>query len=535
MSIPTRPINVQLDSAFPTASACKVQAPPPCSLVIFGGHGDLATRKMLPALYHLSMHRFLPQRFFMLATDAVEESREKYLETMREAVMAAHQRDFNEEAWRQFSRSVDYLSFNFNDLTAFDKLLKPKLAGLAERFGTGARHVFYLAVPPSVFETLVTNLGEVHLAEINGDEAFPHIVIEKPFARDLRSSIRLDSRISTYFQEKQVFRIDHYVAKETVQDMLMFRFANSMFEPVWNRGYVDHVEITAAEPAGVEHRAAYYEEAGVLRDMFQSHLFELMTICAMEPPVAFESERVRDERIKVFRSIRPLPLDRLDRFVVTGQYGPGRINGKDVPGYREEPGVLPRSTTPTYAAMKLFIDNWRWNGVPFYLRSGKRMSDRMTSVSIHFKPVPHLMFQGVAAGDIEPNTLVFRVQPDEGISLTFQTKMPGSRLCLQEAPVQMNFSYGSAGMLDAYEWVLLDCMTGDRMLFLRKEGVELTWAFLTPILERLAETTLPDTFPNYAAGSEGPVEASELIAKDGRSWRRLRAVAGDGYPEAASG
>jgi glucose-6-phosphate 1-dehydrogenase len=531
--VATRPINIKLDSAYPSAPECEIQTPPPCSLVIFGGHGDLAARKMMPALYRLSVHRFLPHHFFVLATDAVPESRERYLETMREAVVLSAHKDFSEIAWQKFADCVDYLSFNYNDRTAFDTILKPKLAALAARFLTGPRHVFYLAVPPSVFETAVANLGEVHLSDIQED-SFPHLVIEKPFAWDLESSRRLDMRVSQYFREKQVFRIDHYVAKETVQDMLMFRFANSMFEPVWNRGYVDHVEITAAETTGIEHRTRYYEEAGVLRDMFQSHLFELMTMCAMEPPVAFEAERVRDERVKVFRSVRPLPLDRLGQYVALGQYGPGKTNGKRIPGYREEPGVPPRSVTPTFAAMKVFIDNWRWNGVPFYLRSGKRLAGRMTSVSIHFKPVPHLMFLGVAAGDIEPNTLVFRVQPDEGISLTFQTKMPGSRLCLQETPVQMNFSYGASGMLDAYEWVLLDCMTGDQMLFLRKEGVELTWAFLTPILERLAETSTSEMFPNYPACSEGPTAAFELTARDGRTWRPLGGRVGARFPEAAS-
>lgn len=484
----------------------------------------------MPALFHLSLHRFLPRHFFVLATDAVEEARDGYVETMRSAVALSAPKDFDEMSWRQFAQCIDYASFDYGDSTAFEKTLKPRLEALAEKFRTGPRYVFYLAVPPSVFETVVKNLGAANLSTIHED-TFPHIVIEKPFARDLESSRDLDAKVSAHFREKQVFRIDHYVAKETVQDMLMIRFANTMFEPVWNRGYVDHVQITAAETTGIEHRARYYEEAGVLRDMFQSHLFELMTMCAMEPPVAFEAERVRDERIKVFRSVRPVSLDRLGESVVTGQYGPGKINGKRIPGYREEPGVPPGSTTPTYAAMKVFIDNWRWDGVPFYLRSGKRLSGRTTSVSIHFKPVPHLMFLGVAAGQIEPNTLVFRVQPDEGISLTFQTKMPGSRLCLQETPVQMNFSYGATGMLDAYEWVLLDCMMGDRMLFSRKEGVELTWSFLTPILERLGETITPDLFPNYSAGTDGPKEGIDLMARDGRSWRPLVQRAGERYSE----
>jgi glucose-6-phosphate 1-dehydrogenase len=322
-----------------------------------------------------------------------------------------------------------------------------------------------------------------------------------------------------FFKERDIFRIDHFLAKETVQNIMMFRFANSIFEPLWNNKYIDHVQITASETLGVEHRAGYYDEAGVIRDMFPNHLFQLLAITAMEPPPLFESEMVRDEKVKIFRSIRPIPLDRLDEYVVIGQYGSGKVNGEDVVGYREESGVSPKSTTPTFAAMKVLIDNWRWRGVPIYLRSGKRLSSRKTEIAIFFKPVPHLMFEELIKEPIMPNILVLRVQPEEGISLSLQTKLPGSKVCL--SPVSMDFSYPVDIQMDAYEWVLLDCMRGDQMLFVREDGVELTWSLLTPVIERLECTGVAERFPDYTAGSSGPSEAALLIERDGRAWRQL--------------
>ena len=313
--------------------------------------------------------------------------------------------------------------------------------------------------------------------------------------------------------------MDHYLAKETVQNILMFRFANSIFEPLWDRKYIDHIQITVAETLGVEHRAGYYEKAGVLRDMFQNHLFQLLALTAMEPPSVFEAERVRDEKAKVLRSIRPFPLDRLDDSVVIGQYGEGKVDGVKVSGYRDEPDVMPDSVTPTFAALKVLIDNWRWNGVPFYLRSGKRLSGKKAEISVHFKTVPHLMFAGKISESIEPNALVIRIQPDEGISLYFQAKTPGSRLCL--SPVLMDFSYQKVFSLNDYERVLLDCMQGDQMLFVRGDGVEEAWALLSPLLEKLESITYPKNFPNYEAGSSGPDAAAELLKKDGRSWRAI--------------
>jgi glucose-6-phosphate 1-dehydrogenase len=306
---------------------------------------------------------------------------------------------------------------------------------------------------------------------------------------------------------------------ETVQNMLMFRFANAIFEPLWDRKYIDHFQITVSETLGVEHRAGYYEEAGVIRDMFQSHILQLLALIAMEPPVAFDADRVREEKIKVFRSIRPFVLDRLADYIAIGQYGKGSINGKEVVSYREEEGISGKSTVPTFAAMKVFVDNWRWNGVPFYLRSGKRLSTKKTEISIHFKTVPYMMFTDVMKESIDPNVLVFRLQPDEGISLAFQAKRTGSRLCLE--PVFMDYVYQKGVLMNAYAWVLLDCMRGDQMLFLRQEGVELTWSLLTPVIERLEISTKAEYFPNYEAGSSGPEEARSLIERDSRLWRPL--------------
>jgi glucose-6-phosphate 1-dehydrogenase len=368
-----------------------------------------------------------------------------------------------------------------------------------------------------VYETVVTNLGESGLSR--EERGFSHVVIEKPFGRDLDSAIKLNNTIRRSFREKQVYRMDHYLAKETVQNILMFRFANSIFEPIWNRSYIEHVQITAAEQLGVEHRAGYYEHSGVMRDMFQNHIFQLLALTAMEPPSVFEADRVRDEKVKVFRSIRPFPLERVDEYVVAGQYAAGSIEGTEVPAYRDEPGVSPESITPTYAAMKVFIDNWRWNGVPFYLRSGKRLKKRKAGISIHFRAVPHLMFAKEMEEKIEPNTLVLRVQPDEGVHLRFQTKLPGSKVCLN--PVDMDFTYPKVFILEAYERVLLDCMQGDQMLFVREDGVNQTWAILTPVIEKLEADREGRGLAFYPSGSEGPEGAARLIERDGRKWRTM--------------
>jgi len=502
---------------FQIFGACEIELLRSFCLIIFGAAGDLAKRKLLPALFHLFQDGLLPDNFFIFCTDRIDMDTEQYRNVIKNALKAALPKDFKTSGWLKFAKRLYYSPFNYTDQISYEKHLKEKIPSLEERHHTNRNRVFYLAIPPSILESVIMNLGEAGLSvEENG---YSHIVIEKPFGRSFETARNLNKVLTKYFKEKQIFRIDHYVAKETVQNILMFRFANSILEPLWNRRYIDHIQITAAETLGVENRAGYYEEAGVIRDMFQSHIFQLLAVTAMEPPAAFKAEFVRDEKIKVFRSMRPFPTKKLNDYIVIGQYGKGAINGNPVVGYREEPGVSPQSTTPTFAAMKVLIDNWRWNGVPFYLRSGKRLPVRKTEISIHFRQVPHMMFSKIMDEIIEPNVLVFRLQPEEGISLTLQTKKPGTKVCLN--PVQMDFSYRKDIFLDAYEWVLLDCILGDQMLFLPQEGVEETWSLLTPAIEKIEITTKVTEFPNYTAGTSGTKEARLLLEKDGRVWRPL--------------
>ncbi len=499
----------------PGVGSCEVELPGPSCLVVFGASGDLARRKIIPALYRLEARKLLSGNFCVMGAARTEMSDGEFRSLMREAVRNAFPEEFSEGAWEEFAEKLYYTALNYADGGAYRALSK-RLAPIEEKHGTGGNRLFYLAVPPPVYETAIENLGA---SGLSGEErGYTHLVIEKPFGRDIASAARLNGILKGAFAERQIYRMDHYLAKETVQDVLMFRFANSIFEPLWNRRYIDHIQITVAETLGVEHRAGYYERAGVIRDMFQNHIFQLLALTAMEPPSLFEADRVRDEKVKVFRSVRPFPLERLSECVALGQYGQGETGGGRVPAYREEEGVAPESATPTYCAMKVHIDNWRWNGVPFYLRSGKRLKKRRAEISVHFRQAPHLMFANIMEGAIEPNNLVLRIQPEEGINLMFQTKRPGTRVCL--SPVKMDFSYAKVFALEAYERVLLDCMQGDQMLFVREDGVRLTWELLSPVLERL-EAEPPPGFPNYASGSEGPAEAGEIIGRDGRKWRPL--------------
>jgi glucose-6-phosphate 1-dehydrogenase len=496
---------------------CEIEVPGPCCLVIFGASGDLAKRKLLPSLFRLYTGGMLPEQFFILGTSRSDPGTERFRETMLLEVKTATAGTFDQKAWDAFSARLYHSAFDYGDPAAYGPKLRDILPALERRHQTGGTRIFYLSVPPPVYEDIIQNLGTAGLAwEETGNS---RIVIEKPFGRDLVSARKLSTVLHAHFQERQVFRIDHYLAKETVQNILMFRFANSIFEPLWNRRYIDHVQITAAETLGVEHRAGYYEQSGVLRDMFQNHMFQLLAVIAMEAPPTFEADLVQDERVKVFRSIRPFALDRLKEQVVIGQYDTGVVQGSPVIGYLEEEGVSGGSITPTFAALKVFIDNWRWNDVPFYLRSGKRLAARKTEIAIYFKPVPHSMFPTTVGGPIDPDTLVLRIQPDEGMSLTYQIKSPGSKMCLD--PVVMDYTYPRGTELDAYEWVLLDCMLGDRMLFTRQDGVEQTWSLLTPVIEQLEAGLAAGDILHYPAGSEGPGEASQLLEKDKRAWRQL--------------
>ncbi|MHB8173047.1 MAG: glucose-6-phosphate dehydrogenase [Nitrospirota bacterium] len=503
-------------TAGPRPDVCGIERPAPCGIVIFGAGGDLSKRKLIPSLYRLYINGHLPDGFFMFGSDRMDMDDAGFHKVMEEAVRAALPDRFSPGTWKNFSDRLFYVSADFNSREFFLSL-PSRLNPLEKKFNTGGNRIFYMAIPPVVYETVIRHLGETGLAsEGNG---YSRVVVEKPFGFDMESSRHLNSIIGASFTESQTFRMDHYLAKENVQNILMFRFANSIFEPLWNRRYIDHVEITISETLGVEHRAAYYESAGVLRDMFQNHILQLLSLTAMEPPAAFASERVREEKAKVFRSIRPIPLDMLSDYVALGQYGAGNIDGKEVAAYRDEPGVNKKSAKPTYAAMKLYIDNWRWSGVPFYMRSGKRLSKGKAEIAIRFRAVPHLMFSHLLSDRIDPNLLVLRVQPDEGISLQFQTKMPDSRACLQ--PVLMDFKYEKVFLLDAYERVLLDCMTGDQMLFVSGEIEEQTWGLLSPVITKLEEMGDGFKFPNYAAGSNGPGEADVLMSREGRQWRGL--------------
>jgi glucose-6-phosphate 1-dehydrogenase len=390
------------------------------------------------------------------------------------------------------------------------------LRKLDKKHGTGGNRIFYLAIPPSLYKSTAQMLGMAGLSiEGEKENGCARIVVEKPFGRDLITAIDLDRSLHQHFQEHQIFRIDHYLAKETVQNILMFRFANSIFEPIWNRRYIDHVNITAAETLGIEHRTGYYEQAGVLRDMFQNHMMQLLALTAMDPPSLFEADRVRDEKVKVYRAFRPFPTGNLSDYLVLGQYGAGTIDGNRVPAYRDEPGVNPESLTPTFAMMKIFLDNWRWQGVPFYLTSGKRLAKKLTEITIQFKEIPHSMFRQTLGEEITANRLILGTYPDEKITLTFQTKNPGAKVCLRSVTMDFHYDQNYKGpIMEAYEKVLLDCMLGDQMLFWRQDGVELCWAFLTPILSACetcgdrSEMLLP-----YDSGTWGPGAVKDLKKK----------------------
>ncbi len=511
---------IRVGEPIESGETCPVeQIPDPCGLVIFGASGDLTRRKLIPSLFDLHGKGLLPDDFFILGAARTEMTDEAFRDGLKESVRKAQAHVFDEDVWAAFAMHISYQPTDYSDGSAFREL-GTVLATLDRKYKTHGNWIYYLAVPPGLYTPITAQLGESGLA--SADAAYRRIIIEKPFGRDRSSARELDQHIHHYFSEEQIFRIDHYLGKETVQNILIFRFMNAIFEPIWNRRYIDHVQITAAETLGVENRAGYYEHAGVLRDMFQNHMLQLLALTAMEPPSRFEADAVREEKTKVFRSLRPIPLEQLEHHLVLGQYGPGHIEGQAARGYREEPGIDPASQTPTYAAMKFHVDNWRWQGVPFYVRSGKRMARKVTEIAIQFKRIPHLMLQAVMDESIAPNVLILRIQPDERIRLAFQTKSPGFKSCLRQ--VMMDFCYqegGKGAALDAYERVLLDGMLGDQMLFVREEAVDLTWTLLTPVLEAVENDKRVPPFPNYDAGTTGPADADQLLEREDDRWRPL--------------
>ncbi len=507
--------NITDSPAYATYESCSIEIPKPFLLVIFGASGDLSQKKLFPALYRLDRDGLLPHNSCILGTARTAMDHSSFRELIRQSIEKAMGREFDRKTWDAFAARLYYHAGGYDDPASYTNL-RAVITELEQVHQTLANRIFYLAVPPTVYELIITNLGISGLSKEEG--GFTHVAIEKPIGSDLVSARKLNVVLRASFLERQIYRMDHYLAKETVQNILMFRFANAIFEPLWNRRYIDHVQITVAESIGIENRAGYYEKAGILRDMFQNHIFQLLALTAMEPPSVFEAERVRDEKVKVFRSIRPFPVSSLQDCLVLSQYENGLVGGKRVNDYRHEKGVAPDSQTPTYAALKVHIDNWRWNGVPFYLRSGKRLSKKKAEISIHYKGVPHLMFSHALKEEIKPNTLVIRIQPGEGIDITFQAKNPGTKLCL--SPVNMDFSYQKFVALSDYERILLDCMQGDQMLFVRDDGVEQTWSLLTPLLEKIEGSSFL-TPHAYVSGSDGPAEAAELLQKDGRAWRPL--------------
>ena len=495
--------------------------PEPCTLVIFGGSGDLARRKLVPALYNLFLDGSLPSNFAVLGIGRKPLGDGDFRASTREGIISYSRQPLADKPWMEFERHLFYLSGSIDDPQSY-QAIKTRLEKIeAERSLPGHR-IFYLAIPPTSYAAVCEGLQRAGLVQPPDPAApFCRVIVEKPIGRDLQSARQINAVIGQVFDESQIFRIDHYLGKETVQNIMVLRFANSIFEPIWNNKYIDHMQITVSEAEGVGTRAAYYEETGALRDMVQNHLLQLLCLVAMEPPYSLDPDVVRNVRIDVLRCLRPIAGKDLERFTVRAQYSAGKVDGREVPGYRREPGVKPDSTTEAYVALKLFLDNWRWAGVPFYLRTGKAMLKRATEVAVQFKDIPQILFNANPAARQPPNVLALRIQPGEGMSLRIISKVPGSKV--QTNPVEMNFKYGDAfgaPSPEAYERLLLDVMVGDASLFMRRDAVEASWAWITPILDGWAAYGTK-WLPEYPAGSWGPVEADRLIENDGRKWRTL--------------
>lgn len=500
----------------------------PCVVVIFGATGDLTHRKLVPGLYNLEVGGLLPANFNLVGFARREYSDDEFRSELKTSVSKFSRRvPLNEEIWAEFARDTSYISSAFDDIKGYEKL-RQYLEKLDEEAGTQVNRVFYFATAPSYFEIIAQKLKEAGLLSnertpTSGGAPRTRVIVEKPFGHDLDSARELNKSLLNCMAEDQIYRIDHYLGKETVQNILVFRFANGIFEPIWNHKYIDHVEISVCESIGVGSRASYFEKSGILRDIVQNHALQLLCLVALEPPVAFEADAVRDEKVKVLRSIRRLAPEVVSKHVVRARYLEGSVGGEIVPGYLDEKDVDPRSSTETYVAMELSIDNWRWAGVPFYLRSGKRLAKRVTEISIHFRNVPHPLFRQAGIQNLNPNILSFQIQPDEGIGLKISSKPPGPQLRVQT--VNMNFAYGSSFGEDApeaYERLLLDCMRGDATLFTRNDEIEQAWDVVGPILNSWVDPKLAIPLYGYESGTWGPDEAEKLVEQENRpGWRRL--------------
>ena len=485
------------------------RTPDPCALVIFGASGDLTHKKLMPALYALALRRLLPSRFAIVGVARTDEDDDGFRNDMKEAVQQHARDEFRQDIWDDLAANMHYVATDFADAGGEKKLAK-LLGQLDTERELGGNRVYYLAVPPPAFPTIVEVLGKERTAK-----GWTRLIVEKPFGHDLESAKQLNAMLLEHFTENEIFRIDHYLGKETVQNMLVLRFANGIFEPIWNRQFIDHVQITVAESIGIEGRAGYYDAAGAIRDIFQNHLLQLLALTAMEPPIDFTAESVHNEKVKVLKALHtPGP-----KSVVRGQYGRGFIEGEEVPAYREEQGVPADSMTETYVAAKLFVDNWRWADTPFYVRMGKRLARRETTIAIQFKRAPHPPFEETSAEGLRPNVLLVHVQPDEGVSLAIGAKVPGQGMTIRT--VHMDFLYGGAfrtAMPEAYERLILDTLLGDGTLFTRADEVEEQWLLVDSIVAAWQRDR--PGFPNYAAGTWGPPSADDLLRRDGRSWRR---------------
>jgi glucose-6-phosphate 1-dehydrogenase len=492
--------------------------PPPCAIVIFGANGDLTKRLIVPALYNLARTNLLPQRLSLIGVDHNQKTSAEWTAAVRDFLsqtLAKNNEEVDDALWGQVARCMNFLSGDFENPDTYARL-KDKLADLDEKESLGGNVLFYMAVADRFFATIAKQLGEAGLVD-NGAKGFRRLIVEKPFGHDLASARALNACLLKYLKEEQIYRIDHFLGKETVQNIMALRFANGLFEPIWNRDRIDHVQITVAESIGVETRGKFYEATGALRDMVPNHLFQLVAMTAMEPPVSFDAEDIRAKKAEMFKAIHPLTLSD----VVRGQYDAGIVGDEKAKAYRAEENVAPESTAETYVAMRLMIDNWRWAGVPFYLRTGKRLAKRYTEIAIRFKQAPYALFRETPVDELDADWLILRVQPDEGIRLRFNAKRPGPAMALESVAMEFKYKdYFKQAPAVGYETLIYDCLIGDATLFQRADQVESAWALVEPVL-RGWESTTPRHFPNYGAGSEGPSAANDLLARDGRSWRRI--------------